>query len=140
MIDARCSSAEGDYVFTNEECPKRRVHILGTEWAVLYQTLEQNSKFSDCDGYCDPTSKRIYVRLFTDKEVSEEVFQYEDRGAAIRKVTRHEILHAFFYESGLWVNSGQYDNGWTMCEEMIDWVAIQFPKIANAYIECGCAG
>lgn len=42
------------------------------------------------------------------------------------KVTRHEIIHAFLEESGLADNSE-----WARNEEMIDWFAIQLPKIAN---------
>ena len=49
-----------------------------------------------------------------------------------RQVIRHEILHAFLYESGLEGNS------WAINEEMVDWLAIQFPKIEKAFREVGC--
>ena len=31
-----------------------------------------------------------------------------------------------------------YDGGWSKNEEMIDWLAIQIPKIYKAYQEAGC--
>ena len=47
---------------------------------------------------------------------------------------RHEILHAFLYESGLRENSCT-SFAWAENEEMIDWFAIQFPKILKIYGE-----
>jgi hypothetical protein len=47
---------------------------------------------------------------------------------------RHEILHAFLYESGLRENSNKV-YAWAENEEMVDWIAIQFPKIEKIYKE-----
>ena len=41
---------------------------------------------------------------------------------------RHELVHAFAYESGLAENSP-----WAFNEEMTDWIAIQFPKMLKAF-------
>ena len=55
-----------------------------------------------------------------------------------RNITlRHEILHAFLHESGLWGCSLE-STSWAMNEEMVDWVAIQFPKILKVYRQLGC--
>ena len=43
-----------------------------------------------------------------------------------KKILRHEIIHAFLYESGLDINSHDIDQ-WARDEEMVDWMAIQFP-------------
>lgn len=41
------------------------VDILGTEYEVIIETLEQNSAFNDCDGYCDPSVKKnIYQTIY----------------------------------------------------------------------------
>jgi hypothetical protein len=53
-----------------------------------------------------------------------------------KKVLRHEIIHAFMYESGLWENSHDVE-GWAQNEEMTDWIAIQFPKMQKAFEEAG---
>ena len=44
------------------------------------------------------------------------------------KVKRHEIIHAFLFESGLAENSN-----WAQNEEMVDFFAIQFPKLLKAF-------
>ena len=95
-----------------------KVNILGTEWNIIFQTIEQDKAFADCDGYCDPTVKKIHVRLYTDEEVKEQKFGYESRE-----------------ESGLWQNSFCADVPWAMGEEMIDFYAIQSPKIFKVFQE-----
>lgn len=112
-----------------------KTNILGTEWKVIFQTLQEDSAFKDCDGYCDPTVKEIHIRNYTDEEVKNEVFGYADREQHRNKVVRHEILHAFMFESGLWRNSFNADISWAMNEEMIDFYAIQSPKIYKVFAE-----
>lgn len=113
----------------------KTANILGTEYKIIFQTLEQNKAFKDCDGYCDPTVKKLYIRLYTDEEVNEEKFCYESRENARNKVIKHEVLHAFMFESGLWRNSFSVDVSWAMNEELIDWLAIQSPKIFKVFQE-----
>ena len=50
-----------------------------------------------------------------------------------KKVARHEIIHAFLYESGL-----SHNSEWANNEEMIDWIAIQFSKMLKAFEEIEC--
>ena len=57
-----------------------------------------------------------------------------DLNSYTKKVLRHEIIHAFLYESGLWNNSGDVE-AWAQSEEMTDWFSIQFPKILRAFQE-----
>ena len=49
-----------------------------------------------------------------------------------KKVVRHEIVHAFLTESGLAENSF-----WAQNEELVDWIAIQGPKLIKAWQEAG---
>lgn len=46
---------------------------------------------------------------------------------------RHELIHAFLGESGL-----RSDSEWAENEEMVDYFAIQFEKIAIAMIKTNC--
>ena len=46
-------------------------------------------------------------------------------------VIRHELIHAFLFESGLDAAS------WAMNEEMVDWFALQAPKLMKAFEEAG---
>lgn len=53
-----------------------------------------------------------------------------------KKTLRHEITHAFLFESGLEDNSNEAD-AWARNEEMVDWIAFQGPKIYAAWQEAG---
>ena len=46
-------------------------------------------------------------------------------------------MHAFLNESGLSDSSNQYGGAWAKNEEMVDWFAIQSPKIFKVYSELG---
>ena len=59
-----------------------------------------------------------------------------DMEAYIRKVKRHEIVHAFLEESGLAECSGTSD-AWAMNETMVDWIARMGEKIYKAWSDAG---
>lgn len=67
----------------------------------------------------------------------QDAISVKDLVAYQKKVIRHEIIHAFLYESGLWQNAYS-SKCWAQNEEMVDWMAIQFPKIQSAYKEADC--
>ena len=113
------------------------VNILGAEYEILFKLLDEDDVLKDYDGYCDSPNKTLVVKKYTEEEqkkdnMTDNIEQYN------KKVLRHEIIHAFFYESGLSGNSMQYDGAWAMNEEMVDWIAIQFPKILKAFQEANC--
>lgn len=108
------------------------VNILGTQYKILIVDKEDYRYDREADGWCDPQAKEILV--FNYKQSAESV---KDLEAYQRKVLRHEIIHAFLYESGLWQNA-YGSKCWAQNEEMIDWMAIQEPKIHKAYKEAGC--
>ena len=58
-----------------------------------------------------------------------------DVKAHMKKVLRHEIVHAFMFESGLAENWEHKDYGQE--ETVVDWFAIQGPKIYRAWTEAG---
>jgi hypothetical protein len=106
--------------------------VLGTRYKILV-IEEEGYRFNrEADGWCDTQAKEILI--FNYKQGAESV---KDLKAYQRKVLRHEIVHAFLYESGLWQNS-YGSKCWAKNEEMIDWMAIQIPKIQKAYKEAGC--
>lgn len=92
---------------------------------------------SDCDGYFDSSVKKIVISDFTDAECDTDC--KEDIEGYQRQVCRHEIIHAFLHESGL-SNCAGITSSWAMNEEMVDWFAIQEPKIHRAFIEAGVYG
>lgn len=105
------------------------VHILGTEYKI--RIIEDDDYRSDreADGWCDTSTKELLIFNFTqDKDSKGDLVSYQ------KKVIRHEIVHAFLYESGLAENAIS-GGAWAKNEEMVDWMAIQMPKIYEAFKE-----
>lgn len=104
---------------------KDKVKILDTEYTIQLLHEEDDPKLKECDGYTDYTTRRIVV---CDRR-SNDPMQVEKPEVIIEKVARHEMVHAFLFESGLDTNS------WANNEEIVDWIAIQFPKMREAFDE-----
>lgn len=109
-----------------------KVNILGTKYRIIIATNEEKPKLNECDGYIDQTIKEIVVGKFEKCHMS-----VEDLQTHTKNVMRHEIIHAFLYESGLWTNSGNVEN-WGQSEEITDWIALQFPKMLKAFQKANC--
>lgn len=110
---------------------KSIVNILGTQYSILIIEKEDYRYDREADGWCDPSVKELLV--FNYKQSAESV---KDLVSYQKRVIRHEIVHAFFYESGLWQNAYS-SKCWAKNEEMIDWIAIQSPKLQKAFEEAG---
>ena len=106
------------------------IHILGEKWTINECTKDEDNFLCECDGYCDKTTKRIVViKDKSDNELGDwEVYR--------KKVLRHEIIHAFLFESGLHKNWEHKEYGHE--ETYVDWIAVQFPKIQKAFEKAGC--
>lgn len=114
----------------------KTVNILGTEYKVFDETQEENGKLENREAYCDPSVKEIHCVSIP--HGAEDKDSAMVNLAEVKKQTlRHEIVHAFFYESGLHICAVVIDDSWATNEEMVDWIAIQFPKILKAYEEVG---
>jgi hypothetical protein len=120
---------------------KKSVNILGTRYKLKKVNFGQD-EFMDrmkFGGYCDCMTKEIVtLNLKTLPDFAndpEEVIARKEK-----ETLRHEIIHAFFNESGLQWNSLPVEQAWAKNEEMVDWFAIQFPKILKVYKELGCEG
>lgn len=108
-----------------------KVNILGTEYEIIVDAADEMLP-EDSDGCMDHSLKRIFVAKFeADRNSIKDLDCYR------RKVLRHEIVHAFLYESGLWNNSGTTE-AWATSEEMTDWFAIQAPKIFDVFQKVNC--
>lgn len=107
-----------------------RLNILGTEYTVEVISAADDAALEECDGYCDKTTKRIAVRA------KDDTCELGDFEVYKNVCLRHEIIHAFLFESGLH-NNFKHDQ-WGHDETMIDWFATQFPKLQKAFREAGC--
>lgn len=107
-------------------------NILGEIYKVETLNREEDTALIDGDvgGYCDSTSRRIVVRNLG------EDYAVDDVDTLTKRNLRHEIIHAFLYESGLGDNFEHNRLGQE--ETMVDWIALQFPKIAKVFKELGC--
>lgn len=107
------------------------VSVLGTEYDITICLREADEKLDDMDGYTDWTTHRIVVC-----DIKPDKNSVADMESYMRKVMRHEIVHAFFMESGLQENSGSTDC-YGLDETITDWIAIQGPKIYKAWESVG---
>lgn len=108
-----------------------KINILGTTYKIITATENEKPKLKECDGYMDFSTKEIVVEKFESDPMS-----IQDLEFYTKKVMRHEIIHAFLYESGLWNNSGDVKS-WAKSEEITDWIAIQAPKLFKTFKEAG---
>lgn len=109
-----------------------QIDILGTTYKVQYKSSKRDVRLKRVDGYCDYSTKTIVC--IKDREKDE--MDLCNLKAIDRRILRHEIIHAFMYESGLWCNA-HGTTAWAQDEEMTDWFAIQSPKIYKVYEQLG---
>ena len=117
----------------NERKLKRivKVNILGTNYKIIFKSESEEIRLKENWGFTDYHTKEIYIHDDIEKETVTSCKNLKDFK---NKVIRHEILHAFLYESGLRENTNHSD-AWAENEEMVDWFAIQFSKILKVYKE-----
>lgn len=116
----------------------RTLNILGTEYTISVKKYDEDEVFErrSIDGYCDSWTKQIVLcDLSTYKGWEHELLGTIKE--AQKETIRHEIFHAFLSESGLGDSSNSVDCAWAKNEEMVDWFALQGPKIYKAWEEAG---
>ena len=111
----------------------KKINILGTEYTLEYKSIYKDKKLEEMEGYTDIYAKQIVIGNLEEREyfINEPK---EKMDIVKNKVLRHEIIHAFLFESGLDTNSNRVYS-WADNEEMVDWFAIQSPKIYKIYKE-----
>ncbi len=115
----------------------KTIYILGTEYLIDYKCYGEEPVFEKemVAGYCDPNTKRLVIcdlnthpKYATDGDLSRQI--------EMKHTLRHEIVHAFLFESGLDCES-HFSNAWGRDEEIVDWLAIQGVKLYNCWVEAG---
>lgn len=102
------------------------VSVLGTAYDIFEGNTVDFPVLEELDGCCDHTVKQIVVSDMSQNEGKPEALT--DLKAYKRQVIRHELIHAFLYESRLSTNST-----WATNEEMVDFFAIQFEKLMRIF-------
>jgi len=108
----------------------KKINILGTEYTIRFLNDKEYPKLelSDANGLSELYSKELIINSGIDHGKGTE---YESLDKYVLKVVRHEIVHAFFHESGL------HDN-YCQDELLVDWIALQLPKIYKACVDAEC--
>ncbi len=112
--------------------------ILGTNYKIITKKYDEEESFKrrQIDAFCDGCAKEIILCDMSTYEGWEHATL--DELSLYRKYKlKHEIVHAFLFESGLAQHSGNTD-AWALNEEMVDWFAWQGSKIYKAWEEAGC--
>lgn len=102
------------------------VNILGTEYQIVVNTPMCQSL--NADGMCKEYDKLIVMRECNRLLDADD--SYEAKEQRFNEVMRHEIIHAFFDESGL--------EDYSQDERLVCWIAKQFPKILQAFKDTNC--
>lgn len=106
------------------------ITVLGQEYKLLKGDEKQYPVLKDANGYVDLYAKKIIIDdTFTSPESN---FKSECPDLALNHVYRHEIIHAFFAESGTNYNLSSDEE-----ELIVDWIALQFPKMKKIFEELG---
>lgn len=110
------------------------VNILGTEYTITFENDEEVAKQMDASvgdygGFCNAYSHKIVISTLDKLHDTEEV-----KEILKKENMRHEIVHAFLNESGLGYCASNTEC-WAKNEEMVDWFAIQSPKIFKVFQE-----
>ena len=105
----------------------RVISVLGTNVVVVFRKESEDDKLVNMAGYYDSSKNEIVVKIFEPDATSlGDLERYQ------KEILRHEIIHAFLRESGVDVCSCPCDS-WATNEEMVDWLAIQSPKIFKLF-------
>lgn len=105
-----------------------KINILGAEYSVNVTNELNEPRLKNKDGLCDETTKEIFADDYRGEKGEDDIDSKRNLKLQTKKVLRHEITHAFLFESGLAENSI-----WALNEEMVDWIAIQGPKLYDAW-------
>lgn len=109
----------------------KTIEILGQIYTIHFDVPDEKMP-EGADGCMDQSIHTIKIAKFEpDRNSLMNLDSYR------KKVLRHEIIHAFLYESGMWNCSGIAEC-WGTDETITDWIAIQSPKIFKVFKEADC--
>ena len=116
----------------------KKINVLGQIYKVFVKKYKDDEKFEKLNiiGYCNYYKKEIIIcDVKTHPNFIDETIECCDKKQ--NEILRHEVVHSFLDESGL-IYSSLGCESWATNEEMIDWIAIQFPKIYRIFKELNC--
>ena len=100
------------------------VTVLGTDYVILLRNWDDDRKLHDAYAYIEPYTKEIVLR-----ELVPDCMTVKRHEQLREEALRHELVHAFLFESGM--------TDWCDDEKLVEWIAMQLPKMAAAMQEAG---
>lgn len=114
----------------------KTVNILGTDYEIHFvdEFPEYLKEVGEgAGGLCNRHDRHIFIKRCNEKDMTVKGSERCDKDTL-----RHEIIHAYLSESGLSANASHCYGSWAENEEMVDWFAIQSPKIYKTFMELDC--
>lgn len=106
---------------------KNIVNVLGTEYEIRCDMeIGKDLLTTGRSGECDLYEKVINVIDSSQVKDSRE----DARINSWNSTLRHELIHAFFMEAGV--------DKYNLDETLVDFIAMQFPKMKELFEEAGC--
>ena len=102
------------------------INILGRDYTFEHKTDKEDANLIENNGYCDFHGGEIVIKKHSDLHLPSVTKDYK---RFLDGVIRHEIIHAFLFESGL--------KEYAQDETLVEWMALQFPKIQAAIEQAG---
>lgn len=103
---------------------EKEIIILGAPYRFVEASRQEDATLYTCDGYVDRFAKTITVNANIDPKEPNTI---NPIGDYIKHVKRHEIVHAYFEESGL----REYSND----EKLVEWIAWHFTRMLKTVTE-----
>ena len=125
------SESDSDFLFP------RKINILGSDYAIEFKNVEDDTRLTEgSNAYTDIYEKKIVIANLEDKKNYPYAADHpESRLARYKHTLRHEIIHAFFYESGLGPAANVDKLTWYSNETLVDFLAIQSGKLFEIFNE-----
>lgn len=105
-----------------------KISVLGTPYTVRFCGELSEPRLRGASGDINSNIKDIVVDDLSDYSTRYYNVPAEGHEEWTKLVARHEIIHAFLYESGI----RDHD------EKMVDWVAMMLPKMYETCFKAGC--
>lgn len=99
-----------------------KVDILGNTWTVKTATESMEPRLQGCDAFTDWTEKLMCFETGVHGNIG-------DMKKYLRKLVRHEVIHAFLFESGLGDSMEHREFGHE--ETTVDWFAYHADRICE---------
>lgn len=112
----------------------KTVDILGSKWTIKY--VDDDPAFEQAEGFTNDVAREITIENVKMRDGPLD-FDTQSQYINQKRVLRHELIHAYLYESGLGDSSNSCD-AWAVNEEMVDWFARNIPKMIVTFKELKC--